>query len=328
MAIFFKTKYNENKIIYKIGFIKITLPKKYKNLYKNPHSLLIEPSAVCNNSCSFCWRTHKKTQIPLLKEKLHNNLMLDYKLYQKIINEAIRYKSLRWLCLGGPLGEPLLHPHITDFFEYANSKKHFRQICINTNGLAINKHDIAKLLNNITDFSISVDSVHPGTYKKIHGNDKLFQVIDNIKSLIEYKKHNKCLAKIIVRFTENDINRGEFPEFKKFFLDLGVDEINYTQLHGFAGVHDELKNKITAQNCQQVYGAININPNGDIITCCCNWQIDPTFGNLKKQKIIDIWNNKKMQDWYINRLNIDPCKNCSGIGADVQHSVRILRGEQ
>lgn len=318
-------EYTETKIIYRIGAIKITLPKKYRLLYKNPHSLLIETSAACNNSCSFCWRSHKKEQIKLLKEKLNNNLTMDFKLYKKIIDEAISYDSLRWLCLGGPLGEPLLNPNIADFFEYANKRKHFHWICINTNGLAIHKHNIEKLLNNITDFSISVDSINQNTYKMIHGVDKLPQVVNNIKTLIEYKKNNQCLAKIVVRFTENEINKGEFDEFKKFFFDLGVDEINYTQLHGFAGVHKNLKNEVTAQNCQQIYGAININPNGDITTCCCNWKIEPTFGNLRKQKIWDIWNNKKMQDWLKNRLTTEPCKDCSGIGSDVQHSTKIQK---
>ena len=329
---FIKKEYTDNKILYKVNLfnfpIKITLKKRYNKLFANPHSLLIETSAICNNSCVFCWRSKNKEWISHLNKKLNNNLIMNFKLYKKIIDEAIKYDSLRWFCLGGPLGEPTLTENLADFFEYANSKHHFKTIAVNTNGLAINKHDIAKLLNNTTEFSISVDSINPETYGKIHGSSSFLpQVIENIKSLVEYKKYNKCLATIVVRFTENDINIGEFSEFEKFFFDLGVDEINYTKIHGFAGLHKNLTNKNTAKKCQQVYKAININPNGDLCCCCCCWQINPIFGNLKFNKIKDIWNNKKMKDWAKNRLEIEPCKDCSGIGHAVQHSLRIKREE-
>lgn len=322
----YKEKFGQKRIIH-IGKIKIKYNKIKKNeLYNYPHSLIVDTTMLCNNNCSFCWRSNNSTYLKAVSSKYKCNHTMKFKLFKKIIDDTVQYDSVRWFSLSGPMGDPMLNPEIENFYEYASSKKHFRDICVNTNGLAIHKHDIKKLMTNLTEFSISVDSVNPETYGKIHGSPTyLSQVIENIKSLIEFKRNNDCLAKIVVRFTENEINQGEFPEFEKFFFNLGVDEINYTKLHGFAGVHKELQNSHTAQSCQQILGAINFNFKGDMTTCCVNWQLEPTFGNIKNKTIKQMWNNRKMKSWLRNKLNQEPCKNCSGVGASVQHSIKITR---
>lgn len=324
----YKEKIGQKRIVH-IGKIKFSYHKVSKNeLFNRPHSLIVDTTILCNNSCSFCWRSNKKDYLKNIQDKYSKNNTMDFNIYKKIIDDVVQYDSVRWFSLCGPMGDPMLNPMIADFYEYANNKNHFKTIAVNTNGLAINKHDIAKLLNNITEFSISVDSINPETYGKIHGSSSFLpQVIENIKSLVEYKKYNKCLATIVVRFTENDINIGEFPEFEKFFFDLGVDEINYTKIHGFAGLHKKLANKSTAKNCQQILGAINFNFKGDMTTCCVNWQLEPTFGNIQNNSIKEMWNNSKMKKWIKNTLNEEPCKDCSGIGHAVQHSLRIKREE-
>lgn len=325
--LFYKERNGQHRIIH-IGPVKIKYNKIRKNeLYNYPHSLIIDTTVLCNNNCSFCWRSNYPEYLKHIQKDYSNNHTMDFKTFKKIIDDAVQYDSIRWFSCCGPMGDPMLNSQIADFYEYANSKQHFKDICVNTNGLAIDKHNISKLLNNLTEFSISVDSICPETYGKIHGNPSyLKKVIENIKTLVEFKRNNKCLAKIVVRFTENEINMGEFPEFEKFFLRLGVDEINYTKIHGFAGVHKELKNQNTANSCQQILGAINFNFKGDMTTCCVNWQIEPTFGNINKNSIKEIWNNRKMKKWLKNRLDIEPCKNCSGIGCEVQKGTRIIRG--
>ena len=58
-------------------------------------------------------------------------------------------------------------------------------------------------------------------------------------------------------------------------------------------------------------------------TCCVNWQIEPTFGNIKNKTIKQMWNNKKMQNWLKYQLINEPCKDCSGIGLEAQKSRRM-----
>lgn len=290
-----------------------------KQLKNNPDLLVIDTTILCNNSCFFCWRKTNPNYLKEINEKYGKNHTMPFKTYKKIIDSCCKYSSLWWLSLCGPMGEPMLNKDLVKFTEYAYKKHHFSKIQINTNGLAIDKHDISRLLNSTTEFSVSIDSINPETYAKIHGAEKyLPKVIENIKKCIEYKKQHGAVARIVVRFTENELNIGQYPEFEKFFKSLGVDDINYTKVHSFAGVKSELANKQTAQNCCQPHKVINFNFMGDLTTCCINWQINPTFGNINDHSIEELWENQSMKIWQKTRLECEPCLNCNGLGHEQQ----------
>lgn len=291
-------------------------------LRHDPFGLIIDTTILCNNNCSFCWRSNKSEYLKEINAKYKNCHTMDFEVYKKIIDESVKYKTLKWLSLSGPMGEPMLNNKFEEFIEYAFNKKHFERISINTNGLAIDKRDIARLLNSIHEFSISVDSINIDTYEKIHGNRNLPKVIDNIKKLVEYKKNNKVIADIYVRFTENEYNRGEFVEFRKFFEVLGIDYINYTQEHSFAGVNRELINEDHMRNhCIMPYNVVNFNFLGEMTTCCINWELNPIFGNIKNKTLKDMWNSIEKHQWNdIRRFDTVPCVNCGGLGYESQHS--------
>ena len=319
---------NDSKKIHKIITI-LGLKLKFKfheenDLINKPFGLIIDTTLLCNNHCSFCWRSNYPDVLKKNNKKYKTKTM-SIETYKKIIDDAVQYDHIKWLSLCGPMGEPLMNDKIEDFFEYAYKKNHFRKISINTNGLAINKKDIGRLLNSIHEFSVSVDSIIPETYEKIHGHKNLNQVIDNIKSLVEYKKKYGCVADIYVRFTENVLNRGQFPEFKNFFEEIGIDYINYTQEHSFAGVNKSLNNTKTVATCIQPSYIINFNFLGDMTACCIDWHLKPKFGNIKNRTIKQMWNSKNKQIWNSKkRFTQIPCRDCSGLGKEVQHSQIIV----
>lgn len=311
---------NTHKVITLLG-IKFKFKIKPKFLWNDPHALIIDTTLLCNNSCSFCWRSNFPEYLKEKNKKIKQKSM-PFNIYKKIIDDACQYRSIHWLSLCGPMGEPMMNDRIEDFFEYAYKKNHFAQIVINTNGLAIHKRDISRLLNSIHEFSISVDSIQPETYEKIHGHSNLKQVIENIKSLVEYKKNNGSVAKIVVRFTENKLNKGQIDEFIEYFKKIGVDEINYTHEHAFAGVNQELNSDITNKMCDQPFKVVNFNFLGELTTCCINWHMSPVFGSIKNHSIKQLWESKKKLEWNKTCFEKDLCKNCSGLGFS-QHSQRI-----
>lgn len=309
-------------IKYKVCGIKISFKIKKKFLKFNPIDIVIDTTLLCNNCCSFCWRSNHPEY---LKEKLSQieQKTMPFKIYKKIIDDVCQYESVKRLSLCGPMGEPLMNKQIEEFYEYAFKKNHFNILCINTNGLAINQKDIGRLLNSMHEFSISVDSIIPETYEKIHGHKNLNQVIENVKQCVEYKKKYGAVAKIIVRFTENKHNIGQIEDFIAFFKELGVDEINYTREHSFAGVNSSLNSQETNKLCNQPYKIINFNLFGELTTCCVNWHLSPVFGNIKNRTIKQMWESKEKLNWNNNCLNDENlCKNCSGLGAS-QHSQTI-----
>lgn len=314
-----KNSNNRTHKIITIAGIKIKFKKYIKKLWNDPMDIVIDTTLLCNNNCSFCWRSNYPEYLKAKNQEIKQKTM-PFKIYKKIIDDVCQYDSVKRLSLCGPMGEPLMNDRIEDFYEYAFKKHHFNILCINTNGLAINKRNYGKLLNSMHEFSISVDSIIPESYEKIHGHKHLDVVIENIRKCVEFKKKYGAVAKIVVRFTENKHNIGQIDEFIKFFKELGVDEINYTKEHSFAGVNSSLNSLETNKMCNQPYKIINFNLFGELTTCCVNWHLSPVFGNIKNHSLKQLWESKEKLDWNKNCLNDENlCKNCSGLGMS-QHS--------
>ena len=289
--------------------------KNEKNiqLVGNPHVIIIDTTLLCNSKCYFCWRSNKSEHLRTLLQKYENRTVIDFEIFKKIVDDVVQYSGIRDISLCGPMGEPLMNMNFTDLTEYVMSKRHFTTNVINTNGLNIHNHSINRLLNSLTEISVSVDSIDIETYKKIHGVPDLARVIKNIRNIIEYKKKNSCLATIAVRFTENEHNIGQYPAFKHFFTLLGVDRINYTKIHSFAGIHEDLVSSRGVAECVQGR-VINFDLHGNMSTCCVNWRPSPRFGNIADKTIAEMWNSSKRTGWWNARNDIEPCKNCGGLG--------------
>ncbi len=71
--------------------------------------------------------------------------------------------------------------------------------------------------------------------------------------------------------------------------------------------------------CLRPTGQLVINWKGEVLLCCMDYYAKVTFGNVKQQKIIDIWNNADFNK-YRNQLQLGKrseyplCKNCDDIG--------------
>lgn len=327
LQMIFSIKNNDDKkhkTITIIG-IRINLKKIKKTLKYNPFGLIVDTTMLCNNNCSFCWRHSNPEYLKECNEKYKIKTM-PFEIFKKIIDDACQYDSIKWFTCCGPMGEPLLNENIEKFYEYAFSKNHFNSLTINTNGLAIDKKNISKLLNSITEFSISVDSIIPETYEKIHGHKNINKIIENIKLLVEYKKNHGCLANIIVRFTENDLNRGQIDDFVKFFKDAGVDGVNYCQEHSFAGVNTNIIDEKSKYTCKHPREILNFDFLGNLTTCCLNWHMQPIFGNIKYKSIKQMWESNIKQTWNDKtRFNQNPCLYCSAAESSIAAKTRSKR---
>ncbi len=322
----FSVKKVVNHIILKIFFVKFKFKANRKRLKGKPFGLIVDTTMLCNNNCSFCWRFNYPEYLKNCNKKYPKKSM-DFNTFKKIIDDACQYDSIKWFTCSGPMGEPLLNDEIEKFYEYAYNKNHFSSITINTNGLAIDKKNISKLLNSINEFSISVDSVDEETYFKIHGNKNLSKVINNIKKLVEYKKQYGAIADIIVRFTENKFNKGQIDNFINFFKDLGVDGVNYCLEHSFAGGGSAaVKSQEGKLVCRHPNEIVNFNFLGNLTTCCLNWHLTPVFGNIENKTIKQMWESREKQSWNnIKRFNEIPCKNCSGAENLINGEIRSKR---
>ncbi len=101
-------------------------------------SMIIEPKFVqndfaittyCQAKCRSCQRTN-----PLTGETADwlTPTHMTYELFDQIVNNCPSNLTIAQFC--GELGDPMMHPQITDFVDRIFSKESIRRLIINTNG--------------------------------------------------------------------------------------------------------------------------------------------------------------------------------------------------
>lgn len=246
----------------------------YKKIY-------LEITNNCNLNCNFCAK-NKRTKAFLDEEKFH--IILDK------IKPHTKYLYFHLM------GEPLLHPKINEYIDYA-SKDFF--INITTNGYLINK---IKNNKNIRQLNISLHSFNEFNITLEKYMNSIFESIDilskqtyislrlwvknkdtiNILNLIN-KKYNLSI-------TLEDLENKKFIKIK--------DNVFINNFHEF--IWPNLNNKKIYQKgtCYALIDHIGILVDGTIVPCCLDSEGTINLGNIFSSDINDIKNNKR----YINML--------------------------
>lgn len=288
-----------------------------------PHTLIVDQTVLCNEACFFCWRSDAQAVREATLAAPHKTMPAD--LYRRIIDEAGAVESVANLSLCGPMGDPSLVEDLAERGAYARASGHFPgYVIINTNGFALDRHDPEDLLLGFTGIHISLDSVDPATHERIHGKaGHLERILANIEALVAAKRRRggSAAALIQVRFTDNDLNAGQWPDFHAAVTRLGVDAVLHKTVHSFIDVLPEMGGETGARLCEQPHRVVNVDYRGRLTTCCVNWKQAPTFGQLGEAPLRDLWEGEAFEAWRESRHG-GLCKGCSGLPGTA-----VLRGQ-
>lgn len=279
-----------------------------------PYAAIIDQTVLCNQECGFCWRTDRE----LVKRETaaaHFRVM-PFDQYCQIVDAVSQVSTLKSLSLCGPMGEPTLVPDLAERGMYAR-KNGIPATLINTNGVALNKHDPEALLLGFTDIQISLDADDEQAYAAIHGKRGQFeQVVQNIHTLLRAKRMTGSrAAKIRIRCTETGTNR-EWPKIVDRWDHL-VDGFIHKYVHTFVDVLPKRNGLASesAEKCNQPHGSINFTYTGELTTCCINFHREPTFGRLGEGRTLKaLWEGEPFETWRKTRL-AGICQPCSGLGS-------------
>ncbi len=267
----------------------------YKKIY-------IEITNDCNLSCLFCIKNKRKKKYITLDE------------FKIILDKIENYTKYIYLHI---LGEPLIHPLINEFINYASNRF---KVNITTNGYKINN-----IINNknIRQLNISLQS-----YNEIYGislkeyMDNIFNAVDVLKeyTYISYRiwVKNKYTSDII-----SMINN-------KYNINLDIDSIkNNTTISNniFISVNEEfiwpdLNNNYYSEKgkCYALRDHIGILVDGSIVPCCLDSKGDIILGNIYKDNLDDIIKNDRynnMLNGFMNNVKVEElCKKCNFICKD------------
>ena len=248
----------------------------------------LEVTNVCNLKCIMC---------PITKMTREKKYM-DFSLFSKIIDENSHLGTV-WL---HNFGEPLLHPELPRMISYCKSK-HLK-VGISTNATLLTE----AIANNIIDAGLdyvvfSFDGATKETYEKIRVGANFESVRNNITSFIRIKQQklakNPFITVQIIRMKETD---ADIRTFYDFWKTAGVDTVRIKGFDTFAGsvgtsgTKDEYLYNCSQQQrypCKWLWKEVVVLVDGSVVMCCRDFDGEIILGNLREQKLKDIWNSKQ-----------------------------------
>ena len=296
---------------------------KKVHVYGKPSFASFELSSRCNLNCPQCDVGNKLTN--------RKNNFLEYNEYCKIIDEigptmldAIFYFK----------GEPLLNKNFTNYISYA--KQYNIYTITSTNGQLIDKNIAFNIVRSGLDkIIISIDGTTQEVYEKYRKGGLLSKSIEAIKFLKEAKTElNSKTPCIEAQFIVFSFNEHQINEFKQLAPIWGANKISIksAQIHSpnenseiiptinkysrYHKINNEWKiKKDFSKACFRAWYGMVISADGNILPCCFDKQEKHVYGNIKEDKVENIWKNKKANKFRYtllnNRQSFNICRNCN-----------------
>jgi MoaA/NifB/PqqE/SkfB family radical SAM enzyme len=210
-----------------------------------------------------------------------NEKRMDEKTFKKIIDELAEI-NYRGIIRPFYYGDPLTDERMPKFVRYIKIKIPEAKVYLNTNGIALTIPLYKKLQEAGIDY-LMISQYTP-------------KMLQNVKEFFEYLKtrperENKAKYRIFEVDKLATSNRGG---------EIEVPNIAERPFCAYPGHYD-----------------LNINYKGDVLLCCNDYHGRVVFGNIKSEKIMDIWKKQhysKIRKEVLKGIYKLPlCKKCMGI---------------
>lgn len=298
-----------------------------------PFVLYVEVSGFCNLKCKFC--PHFLDPESLMKDNM------GFEIFKKIVDDIESLGRLKVLRLIGT-GEPLLNKKFLEMAHYAWKSTSVDKLELTTNGILLKKEEYHKNLTKYLDrIIISIEGLDEHAYLDIAGTKINYtELVENIRKLYE----NKRECTIYIKIHNNAIkNENDLNLFHKYFGEI-CDEIYVENLVnlwpetisnlGFDAGHRFNEADLKQTVCTQIFKAMMVNANGDVVPCCVDFKRVNNLGNISNTSIAEIWKSQKLEEMRKTHLlgkgsTISPCNECSYYQSDVdnidKHKDEILK---
>ena len=289
-----------------------------------PILLQVQTTTACNGKCPFCPYPYVSRELPQGK--------MEWETYQKIVDECVSFPSLRFFTLMLQ-NEPLLDKDICKAIYYFKEKSEGRvPVFIVTNGYLLTPSLIKQLIDSRLDhLIISLNAHKKETYEELMPGFKFEKILNNIDNLLSSDLHR---TKVTLRFLENQRNKDEIREGLSYWHEQGVhtevlpfisnraDTVDISALRSERSQMlpgSKIKQKafsFFSDCCILPFYQMNILFNGDVLLCCNDWRRSPVLGNVKRDKLTDIWQGNHSKEIKTKILHrdyrfVEACKGCS-----------------
>jgi radical SAM protein with 4Fe4S-binding SPASM domain len=265
-----------------------------------PTYIFVEPTNHCNLKCSLCpcGAGFMKREKGFLSEKT----------FGKILDETSGY-------IGGiglyHYGEPLLHRDIDKLIKMAKSAK-VEEVKISTNIIPLKNAELAtRLVESGLDYLLMcIEGITPETYAYYRRQGNLEDALLGIENIVRARKTLRHPL-LDLQFIVMKHNEHQIDDFRRLAHEWGVDKVSLKncdvdltidELHSIMNDYLPLKRENIIKKlleekehvpdgCSQIWQSCIILWNGDVVPCCYDWDGTHIFGNVRENRLRDIWNN-------------------------------------
>tara|TARA_Y100000310_G_scaffold344861_1_gene460080 strand:- start:1730 stop:2752 length:1023 start_codon:yes stop_codon:yes gene_type:complete len=280
-----------------------------------PSVIWIEPTNFCNLRCTMC----PHSDGTMTRKKGFMNI----EVFKQIIDEVKEWKPAIKLF---HLGESFIHPKIEEMIVYASKAGCFTML--NTNGNLIDQKKAEMILDSGLDYlSFSLDGATKETYEKIRVGGNYEETLNNMVNFLELKKERQQRKPFVnIEMIHMKDTEDEVSKFRETFSKLPADNVGIKRLNNWAGevvVEGEMKRVTTDMSCIHPWSFSVVLWDGKIVPCCKDFNGAHVLGDVRENKLMDIW-NKHYKMLYLRETlgkeggfrDIDICKGCSEIFID------------
>lgn len=277
----FLTMYKTYNIL--LALLEMRLRKSFCT--SHPFMFHIDPCSLCNLRCPLCESHNVRTA---------EKRLMDLADFQHIVDKIHR-TAIRASLYG--MGEPLLNKDIYSMIKYASDHRLSTLISTNFN-LFKPDHLDALFDSQLTILEPCLDGFTQDNYVKYRRGGDVAIVKEGIRLVTDRKQRTKAKWPIVdVQIILFDHIRDELPAIASFLTQCHVDRITYRpETWGFNSPATTMANKSnpSSSTCFWLYLGMTIAPDGNVYPCFCQGNGFP-YGNLLKQDLSEIWNNKYYQ---------------------------------
>lgn len=259
-----------------------------------PRVLSVEPTSRCNLNCPFCLVGLQNT----LPDTSHNLLPrgfgnMEMDLFEKICLDAkdfgIKRMQLHFQ------GEPLLH---TKFHEMARMVKAYgMKSNAFTNGLPITEKMADRILDSgLNALRFSVDGATQEVYGLNRVGGDFERVYENMAMMVRKAKERNTPIKLEWQFIALRNNEHEIPLAREKAEKIGIPFFVKTfaeSVPELVPTDPTLRRQLHAKPCTDIYRAIFVYFDGDVVVCCYDQTGEEVTGNLADQTLTEIWYGEK-----------------------------------
>ncbi|RLF85484.1 hypothetical protein DRN34_04480 [Thermococci archaeon] len=292
----------------------------------------IQGSSLCDGKCRIC--PYKHSHVAKLKTTM---TLSQFKLTLERIYEHIKTPEKICLYL---MSDSLFDKYLLDRIDLTHEVFPGTLIEVSTAFGAGSDDRIRELVEALADKKheiwVSIHGVDEKTYNFLCERD-FNKVVERSIKLIRYSNGRNQIKFVGCGYSKDGrirvFSSQDYMRFISFLVQrAGVTsvkniKISYIPFHNRAGnvSHSLWRpsflrqiNVFTPHFCSRPYEWLHILANGDVISCCMNYNLSNIFGNIFKQSLEEIWSGEARRKYILSQLGFEqgniPCRYCMSPG--------------